>query len=154
MGHLVRIFVGDWERGGPGASKFHVDHRRVEYDVVIKENESYASVLRMVRTKYRLEKLLHPTKSVLLTYDFPDGSKTPAGYTSLPVEIKEYDDVELFMAVRIDHVGLEMYIIFGDRDVDLYRRQRVEDEGSVLHGVALAAPRRFPRTGKIFRYLN
>lgn len=118
MGQLVRLVVGDWERRGPGLWKFHVDHTRVKYDDVLKENESYNSVIKMVRSKYKFDQLLLPTELVLLTYDFPENMTASGDYTSPPFEIKENSDVEMFMAIKIDHVGLEMYVTFGYKDVD------------------------------------
>lgn len=114
MGQLVKIEVGDWERGGPGLWKFHVDHTRVKYDVIMKENDSYSTVIGIVRAKYKLDQILLPTKPMLLTYDFSEYTTTSGEYTSPPVEIKAYDNVEMFMAVRVEHGGLELYIIFGD----------------------------------------
>lgn len=118
------------------------------------ETESFASVLRTVRTKYRLDQLLLPSEPVLLTYDFLGSNIMTGGYTAPPVEIKEDGDVELFMALRIDHVRLELYVTFGNRDVDLYRRQRTHDEGDVDRGVPLSAPRRVRRNGKEIKILH
>ncbi|KAF2537199.1 hypothetical protein F2Q68_00020686 [Brassica cretica] len=87
MGQLVKIEVGDWEREGPGLWKFHVDHTRVKYDVIMKESDSYSSVIGIVREKYKLDQILLPTKPVLLTYDFSEYTTTSGEYTSPLVEI-------------------------------------------------------------------
>ncbi|KAG2312162.1 hypothetical protein Bca52824_023719 [Brassica carinata] len=97
MGQLVWLVVGDWERGGPGLWKFYVDHTRVKYDVIMKENETYSSVMGIVRSKYKLDQLLLPTEPVLLTYDFPEYTTATGDYTSPPVETLNDSDVEMFM---------------------------------------------------------
>lgn len=53
--------------GGPGLWKFYVDHTEVKYDIVMKENEKYSSLVEMVRAKYKLDQLLRPTEPLLLT---------------------------------------------------------------------------------------
>ncbi|CAN6908134.1 unnamed protein product, partial [Brassica oleracea] len=123
MSHLVKLVVGDWERGGP-------------------ENETFSSVMGIVRSKYKLDQLLLPTEPVLLTYDFPEYTILTGDYTSPPVEIKDDGDVQLFMAIRMDQVGLEMYVTFGDRDVSLYRRQHREEDGIEDDEVVMRAPER------------
>ncbi|CAH8354482.1 unnamed protein product [Eruca vesicaria subsp. sativa] len=129
MSHLVRLVMVDWERGAQSAWKFNVDNTMVKHEVLLKENESYVSLMGMVREKYKLQEVLRPTEPVLLTYDFPDISREPGKYSPPPVEIKEAGDVELFMAVRVDHFWLDMYVIFGEEDVDHCRIQRDEEDG-------------------------
>lgn len=48
MGHLVRVVVGDWQRVSQGAWKFEIDHVEVKYDVVVRENETYESLWRLL----------------------------------------------------------------------------------------------------------
>lgn len=148
MSHLVKLVVGDWERGGPGLWKFHVDHTRVKYDVILRENETFSSVMGIVRSKYKLDQLLLPTEPVLLTYDFPEYTILTGDYTSPPVEIKDDGDVQLFMAIRMDQAGLEMYVTFGDRDVSLYRRQRRGEDGIEDDEVVMRAPKRMSQPGE------
>ncbi|KAF2551531.1 hypothetical protein F2Q68_00035099 [Brassica cretica] len=147
MSHLVKLVVGDWERGGPGLWKFHVDHTRVKYDVILRENKTFSSVMGIVRSKYKLDQLLLPTEPVLLTYDFPEYTTLTGDYTPPPVEIKDDGDVQLFMAIRMDQAGLEMYVTFGDRDVSLYRRQRREEDGIEDDEVVMRAPERMSQPG-------
>lgn len=135
MSHIVRLVVGDWQRVRQGAWQFNYDRTYYSHDIVVKENETYASLLGMVRTKYHLHDLLPASDTVLLTYEFPDLTRDPTSFTSPPVEIKEDGDVELFMSVRIEYAWLELYVSFGERDVGDYRRQRNEDDGITL-GVA------------------
>lgn len=128
MSHLVRMVVGDWERGGQGAWKFNPDLTWPKHDLVVRKNEKYNSVVCMVRDKYRLDQLLNPAEPVLLTYEFPNAVSEPGDYTVPPIEITDDGDVEIFMSVRIDCVWLELYVTFGGRDVDRYRMQKeVED---------------------------
>lgn len=83
----------------------------------------------MVRETYKFVQLLLPTEPLLLTYEFSNWIKEPGDYTTLPVEIKQDGDIELFMSVRSDCVWLEIYVTFDERDVDLYIRQREEEDG-------------------------
>nr|VDD24557.1 unnamed protein product [Brassica oleracea] len=136
MSHLVRLVVGDWERGGQRTWRFNVDQMEVKHDIVVRENEMYNALLGMVRTNYKLDQILLPCELVILTYSFPDFSDDPIGYTLPPVELKEDGDVELFMSVRLDCPWLDLYVTFGDRDVDGYRHQRREEDGITMGMVA------------------
>lgn len=120
---------------GQGAWRFNFDRTHFAHDIVVRENETYASLLGMVRTKYHLDETLLPSDPVLLTYEFPDLSRDPTSYMSPPVEMKEGGDVELFMSVRIEYAWLELYVTFGERDVGSYRLQRNEEDGITM-GVA------------------
>lgn len=82
-----------------------------------------------MRERYKLDLLLLPTERVLLTYEFPNWRTEPGDYTTPPIEIKEDGDVELFMSVRLDCVWLWLYVAFGGRNVDLYRKQKEEEDG-------------------------
>lgn len=93
----------------------------------------------MVRTKYHLDQILLPSEPVLLTYAFPDLSDDPTGYMLSPVELKEDGEVKLYMYVRLDCPWLELYVTFGDRDVDSYRRQRREEDGITIITMGVAA---------------
>lgn len=83
MGHLFRVVVGDWESGGQGAWRFNVDQTKVKHDIIVKENETYHSLVGMVHAKYNLDQLLLPSEPVILTYSFQDWSNDPGAYTSL-----------------------------------------------------------------------
>lgn len=143
-----------WEIGkkrGQGSWRFNVNHTRVKYDVEFKENESYASVLAIVREKYRLDAFLLPFEPVLLTYEFPDWMKGRGEYAAPPLEIKDDNDVELFMPVRLDCVWLELYVTYGSADVDLYRRQCAEKDVGDLRGSLDRPPKPVPWRGEISR---
>ncbi|KAF3505424.1 hypothetical protein F2Q69_00041941 [Brassica cretica] len=144
MVQLVRLVVGDWERGAQGRWRFNRNHIESKYDVQLKENESYSSLVATVKEKYRLDQFLLPTEHVLLTYELPDWMKETDEYTSPPLEIKDDRDVEVFMAVRVDCVWLELYVTYGDADVSRYRRLTAMEEGLIL--IANPRPAQQPLT--------
>nr|VDD30687.1 unnamed protein product [Brassica oleracea] len=113
-------------------------------DLLLKENESYSSLVATVKEKYRLDQFLLPTEHVLLTYELPDWMKETDEYTSPPLEIKDDRDVEVFMAVRVDCVWLELYVTYGDADVSRYRRLTAMEEGLIL--IANPRPAQQPLT--------
>lgn len=118
---------------------------------VQRDHESYASVLAKVREKYRLDAFLLPSEPELLTYDFPDWMKGHGEYGAPPLEIRNNNNVELFMAVRLDCVWLELYVTYGSVDVDLYRRQRAEEDAGDLRGGLDRPPRPVPWRGDFSR---
>lgn len=125
MGQLVRMVVGEWMRHRQGVWRFVVDQTEVKYDESIRENETYASLLNIMKHKYKLEERLLPTEQVLLTYDFPDWMKVPGQFTTPPVEIKEDGDMELFMSVKQDYADLQLCVTFGDQVVGRYLAHRM-----------------------------
>lgn len=128
MGHLVRVVVGDWRKLAPGTWKFNADDTEVKYDVVVRENETYESVVEMVRKKFGVL----PYEPVALTYDFPQWMKAPGATTTAPVDIVEDGDVELFMAMRMDFVDLQLCVAYGEQDVGEYRIMREEEFGTCV----------------------
>ncbi|CAG7863734.1 unnamed protein product [Brassica rapa] len=42
------------------------------------------------------------------------------------------------MSVRLYCLWLELYVTFGDRDVDSYRRQRLEEDGITISTIGVA----------------
>lgn len=133
MVQLVRLVLGDWHRGAQGQRRFNRNHVEPKFDVQLKENESYSSIVSTVKDKYRLDQFLSPTAPVLLTYELPDWMKEIDDYTSAPLEITDDGDVEVFMAVRVDCVWLELYVTYGDEDVSRYRRSVAIEEGQILN---------------------
>lgn len=133
MVQLVRLVLGDWHRGAQGQWRFNRNHVEPKFDVQLKENESYSSIVSTVKDKYRLDQFLSPTAPVLLTYELPDWMKEIDDYTSAPLEITDDGDVEVFMAVRVDCVWLELYVTYGDEDVSRYRRSVAIEEGQILN---------------------
>lgn len=148
MGLLVRMIVGDWVRHRQGVWRYVVDQTEVKYDVSIRENETYVSLLDIVKSKYKLEERLLPTEPVLLTYDYPDWMKVPGRYTTPPVEIKEDGDVELFMSVKLDYADLPLCVSFGNMMVGRYLEQRLVEEEGLRQELNMALLNTSPPRGK------
>ncbi|KAJ4872298.1 DBD_Tnp_Mut domain-containing protein [Raphanus sativus] len=68
-------------------------------------------------------------------------------YGAPPLEIRNNNNVELFMAVRLDCIWLELYVTYGSVDVDLYRKQRAEEDAGDLRGGLDRPPRPVPWRG-------
>ncbi|KAL0694187.1 hypothetical protein Bca4012_061367 [Brassica carinata] len=107
------------------------------------ENETYESLVEMVRSKYRLL----PSEPLALTYDFPDWMKIPGDYTTPPVDIVEDGDVELFMAVRMDFVNLTMCVTFGYEDFGRYGDMQRLEFGLTEEGKDVVPPKPIPWRG-------
>lgn len=71
MGQLVRLVVGVWEQVGTGGWLFLEDPTERKYDVVVHENQTYASLMDLVRTRYSVG----VQTTVALTYEFPEWMK-------------------------------------------------------------------------------
>lgn len=141
----MRVVVGDWQRLAQGIWKFEMDHVEVKYNVVLKENETYDSVLEMVRGKYRVL----PSEPVALTYDFPTWMKVPGDNTTPPVDILEDGDVELFMAVRMDFADLHLCVAFGHQNVERYMSLRREEYDVAEDGTDVVLGKPTPWRGKL-----
>ncbi|KAL0733434.1 hypothetical protein Bca4012_009644 [Brassica carinata] len=128
MGHLVRIVAGEWERGGEGLWRFNTDITRPTPDIVVRENDTRSTVAEMVREQFKLNNIIQPPIAVLLTYDFPYDETERGEWTAPPIEIKNDRDLEVFMALRIDCVWLELYVTLGGGNVDRYRLQKAEED--------------------------
>ncbi|KAJ4887021.1 DBD_Tnp_Mut domain-containing protein [Raphanus sativus] len=145
MGHLVRVMVGNWHRLAQGTWKFGIQQSKVKYDLVLKENESYESLVSMVREKYQV----FPGEPVVLTFDFPDWMKVPGDFTKPPLEILEDQDVALFMAVRMEFASLVLCVVYGSMEVGEFRRIRRDEFGLTEDGTDVVPPKPVPWRGRV-----
>ncbi|KAJ4910579.1 DBD_Tnp_Mut domain-containing protein [Raphanus sativus] len=143
MVHLVRTVVGNWQRLAHGTWRFDVNHSDKKYDLVLKENETYEALVSMVKDKYCV---VH-SEPVALTYDFPEWMKVTGDFTTPPVDIVEDQDVELFMAVRMDFAGLTLCVVYGSQEVGHYRTIRRDEFGLTEDGTEVVPPKPTPWRG-------
>ncbi|KAH0850965.1 hypothetical protein HID58_095098 [Brassica napus] len=80
MGQLVKLVVGVWEQVSTVGWLFLEDPTERNYDVMVHESQTYASLMDLVRTRYSVD----AHTAVALTYEFPkwmkvsgDGSTPP-----------------------------------------------------------------------------
>ncbi|KAH0859239.1 LOW QUALITY PROTEIN: hypothetical protein HID58_087500 [Brassica napus] len=124
-----------WSLGMPEA-------RRVEDDVVVKENESHASLMSLAHEKYRVD----PIKPVSFTLD-----ENPGDYTTPHVDILEDGDVELFMAVRLDYVKMKIFLSIAMSNVTKQRGKNDEEDSTRGYKGAQVDPR---KRGSSYEYMQ
>lgn len=120
MGRLVKLVVGVWEEVGQRGWLFLEDPTERKYEVMVHENQTYASVLDLVRTRYSVGL----ETAVTLTYEFPEWMKGPGDLSPPPVDVREDGDVELFMSIRIELPATRLMVTIGNDVVARYLFQR------------------------------
>lgn len=120
MGQLVKLVVGVWEEVGQRGWLFLEDPTERKYEVMVHENQTYASVLDLVRTRYSVGL----ETAVTLTYEFPEWMKGPGDLSPPPVDVREDGDVELFMSIRIELPATRLMVTIGNDVVARYLFQR------------------------------
>ncbi|KAJ0255795.1 hypothetical protein HA466_0088470 [Hirschfeldia incana] len=123
MGQMVKLVVGVWEQVGQRGWLFLEDPTERQYEIMVHENQTYASVMDLVRTRYSVGL----ETAVTLTYEFPEWMKAPGELSSPPVDVKEDGDVELFMSIKIELPGTKLMVTIGNDVVARYLFQRRED---------------------------
>lgn len=120
MGQLVKLVVGVWEQVSQRGWLFLEDPTERKYEIMVHENQTYASVMDLVRTRYSVG----VETAVTLTYEFPEWMKAPGDLSSPPVDVKEDGDVELFMSIRIELPATRLMVTIGNEVVARYLFQR------------------------------
>lgn len=120
MGQLVKLVVGVWEQVGARGWLFLEDPTERKYQVVVHENQTYASLTDLVRTRYSVG-----TGTALgLTFEFPEWMRIPGDVSTPPVDVKDDGDVELFMSMRHEIEDLSLLVTIGNNVVARYLFQR------------------------------
>lgn len=135
MGQLVKLVVGVWEQVGTGGWLFLEDPTERKYEVMVHENQTYASLVDLVRTRYSVG--VHT--AVALTYEYPEWMNVPGDGSTPPGDIKEDGDVDLFMSIRLELPELRLMVTIGNDVVARYLFQKRDDYtviGSSMGGVA------------------
>ncbi|KAG2295777.1 hypothetical protein Bca52824_042446 [Brassica carinata] len=84
MGQLVKLVVGVWEQVGIRGWLFLEDPTERRYDVMVHENQTYASLMDLVRTRYSVG----TDTAVCLTFEFPEWMRIPADVAWPPVDVR------------------------------------------------------------------
>lgn len=123
MGQLVKLVVGVWEQVGHRGWLFLEDPTERKYEIMVHENQTYASLMDLVRTRYSVGL----ETAVTLTYEFPEWMKGPGDISAPPVDVKEDGDIELFMSIRIDLPSTRLMVTIGNDVVARYLFLRRDD---------------------------
>ncbi|CAN6914348.1 unnamed protein product, partial [Brassica oleracea] len=152
MGQLVKLVVGVWEEVGHRGWLFLEDPTERKHEVMVHENQTYASVLDLVRTRYSVGL----ETAVTLTYEFPEWMKGPGDLSPPPVDVREDGDVELFMSIRIELPATRLMVTIGNDVVARYLFQR-RDNYTVIgssKGVTSDNTRTYPPRTDVSLYEN
>ncbi|CAN6913841.1 unnamed protein product [Brassica oleracea] len=117
---LVCGIVGVWKQVGIRGWLFLEDPTERRYDVMVHENQTYASLMDLVRTRYSVG----TETAVCLTFEFPEWMRIPADVAWPPVDVREDGDVDLFMSVRLEIQDLKLMVTIGNNVVARYLFQR------------------------------
>ncbi|CAA7014826.1 unnamed protein product [Microthlaspi erraticum] len=95
MGRLVQLVHGAWEKAHNGDWRFVVVDEGRRLAMIVGENEKYYGLVGMVGSK--------PGTAIGLACQFPEWMLGLDGRRTLPVDIKEDGDVELFLAIQVEY---------------------------------------------------
>lgn len=143
MGHLVRLVVGVWEQVGNRGWLFLEDPTERKYDVMVHENQTYASLMDLVRTRYSVA----TETAVGLTFEFPEWMKIPGDVSNPPVDVKDDGDVDLFMSMRLEIQDLRLLVTIGNNVVARYLFQRRDKYTVIGSSAGSVAPNLNPYHG-------
>lgn len=117
MGKLVQFQRGLWVKTTSGDWEFRSNPSDLGFGVMVSENETFESLITIVRTRY----LLEATTPVVLTYQFSDSMLAPNGMFPGSVDIMSTSYVFFFMGVRICYPELAIYVTVGAEAVASYQ---------------------------------
>lgn len=119
MSRLVPLLEGTWVKADYGRWEFRSDPTDLGYEARIRDEESYESLLGIVRSRYSLL----VSTPLALTYRLP--LLLPEIYEAegQPTDIKTDEDIRLFMMLRLCYPELTMCVTVGPENVATYEFQ-------------------------------
>ncbi|KAJ4882224.1 Uncharacterized protein Rs2_39279 [Raphanus sativus] len=119
-GKLVRIWRGEWNKEDTGAWIFHPDPTDFGFGALIKDNETYETLMEMVRMRY----VLGERTPVTLSYQFPSWILGPLGRRSVPISVTTTSDIPVMMSVREWFTELILVVTIGPDSVARFHFNR------------------------------
>lgn len=120
MGRLVRLAHGIWEKNGGGEWSFINVEDGPVLSILVQENATYEKLVETMKKQFYVD----VDTMMALTYQYPAWMLQPAGNITPPVDFNEDGDVELFMAVHVDHPEMAICVTIGSYHVERYIFQR------------------------------
>lgn len=120
MGRLVRLAHGVWEKNGGGEWSFINVENGPVLSILVQENATYEMLVEAVKKRF----YVGVDTMMALTYQYPAWMLQPAGNRTPPVDFNDDGDVELFMAVHVDHPEMAICVTIGSYRVERYIFQK------------------------------
>ncbi|CAN7110850.1 unnamed protein product [Brassica rapa subsp. narinosa] len=120
MGKLVRLWRGEWLKEDDGAWNFNADPTDFGFGAMIRNNESYESLLDVVRMRY----VVGQGTPVVLSYQFPAWILGPLGRRSLPINVTTTADIPVMLSVREWFTELVLVVTIGAESVARFHFNR------------------------------
>ncbi|XP_056846155.1 uncharacterized protein LOC108831784 [Raphanus sativus] len=120
MGKLVRLWRGEWLKEENGAWNFHADPTDFGFGAMIRDDESYESLLNVARMRY----VVGQGTLVVLSYQFPSWILGPLGRRSVPISITTTADIPVMLSVREWFTKLVLVVTIGAESVARYHYNR------------------------------
>lgn len=116
MSICVKFWRGEWKKNEEEEWHFHPDEEDIGKRVMIKDDETYATLEAMVRRQYSLR----PLTPLVLTFRLPSWMLSPLGYKTPPTTINHTEDLCILLNVKISLSDLALLVIVGPRRVAEY----------------------------------
>ncbi|CAN7048979.1 unnamed protein product [Brassica oleracea var. botrytis] len=110
MSICVKFRRGEWKKNEEEEWHFHPDEEDIGKRVMIKDDETYATLEAMVRRQYSLR----PSTPL------PSWMLSPLGYKTPPTTINHTEDLCILLNVKISLSDLALLVIVGPRRVAEY----------------------------------
>ncbi|CAN6832622.1 unnamed protein product [Brassica oleracea] len=120
MRKLVRLWRGEWLKEGDGAWNFNADPTDFGFGAMIRHNETYESLLNVVRMRY----VVGQGTPVLLSYQFPAWILGTQGRQSLPISFTTTADIPVMLSVREWFTELVLVVTIGAESVARFHFNR------------------------------
>ncbi|KAH0868661.1 hypothetical protein HID58_075683 [Brassica napus] len=116
MGRLVKLVLGLWTKNSTGDWSFEVTSCYHGETIIINNNETFDSLVELIRIRLNLG-ILTP---VALTYQLTDWMLVPDGTKTLPITLSCDKDVEILTSVRDYMSEAVLYVTSGPELVAKY----------------------------------
>lgn len=116
----MRLWRGEWLKEDDGAWNFHADPTDFGFGAMIRDDETYESLLNVVRMRY----VVGQGTPVVLSYQFPAWILGPLGRRSLPISVTTTTDIPVMLSVREWFTELVLVVTIGAESVARFHFNR------------------------------
>ncbi|KAG7558554.1 MULE transposase domain [Arabidopsis thaliana x Arabidopsis arenosa] len=105
---MVRVKVGSWTKDDVGVWRFSPADGQVGKNIRFREGDGVEAAKTKVVAEFNIDR---EREKVELTYEMPEWMDVDGGVKPVPIHIVSDDDMDMFLAMRVDIHEMKLYVV-------------------------------------------
>ncbi|CAE6108105.1 unnamed protein product [Arabidopsis arenosa] len=105
---MVRVKVGSWTKDDVGVWRFSPAEGQVGKNIRFREGDGVEAAKTKVVAEFNIDR---QREKVELTYEMPEWMDVDGGVKPVPIHIVSDDDMDMFLAMRVDLHEMKLYVV-------------------------------------------